>query len=101
MKKVLTFVMAGGKGERVYPLTKERAKPAVPFGGLYRIIDFTLSNCINSGVRLIYLLVQYKSMSLARHIGMGWNILNAEVGEYIDVLPAQQRIDDHWYQGTA
>ncbi len=93
--------MAGGKGERLSPLTKDRAKPAVPFGGIYRIIDFTLSNCINSGIRRIHILVQYKSMSLARHIRMGWNILNSEVGEYIDVLPAQQRIDDHWYQGTA
>lgn len=101
MKKVLTFVMAGGKGERLYPLTKDRAKPAVPFGGIYRIVDFTLSNCINSGIRLIHILVQYKSMSLARHIRMGWNVLNAEVGEYLDVLPAQQRIDEHWYQGTA
>ncbi len=101
MKKLLTFVMAGGKGERLYPLTKDRAKPAVPFGGIYRIIDFTLSNCINSGLRRIHVLVQYKSMSLSRHIRMGWNILNAEVGEYIDVVPAQQRIDEHWYQGTA
>ena len=101
MKKLLTFVMAGGKGERLAPLTKDRAKPAVPFGGKYRIIDFTLSNCINSGIRRIHILVQYKSMSLARHIRMGWNILNSEVGEYVDVLPAQQRIDDHWYQGTA
>ncbi len=101
MKKLLTFVMAGGKGERLSPLTKDRAKPAVPFGGIYRIIDFTLSNCINSNIRRIHILVQYKSMSLARHIRMGWNILNAEVGEYIDVLPAQQRIDEHWYQGTA
>ena len=101
MKKCLTFLMAGGKGERLYPLTKDRAKPAVPFGGIYRIIDFTLSNCINSGIRNIYILVQYKSMSLARHIRMGWNILNAEVEEFIDVLPAQQRVDEHWYQGTA
>ncbi len=101
MKDLLTFVMAGGKGERLYPLTKDRAKPAVPFGGIYRIIDFTLSNCINSGIRRIHILVQYKSMSLARHIRMGWNVLNAEVGEYIDVVPAQQRIDEHWYQGTA
>ena len=93
--------MAGGKGERLFPLTKDRAKPAVPFGGIYRIVDFTLSNCINSGIRRIYILVQYKSMSLARHIRMGWNILNAEVEEFIDVLPAQQRIDEHWYQGTA
>lgn len=101
MKKLLTFVMAGGKGERLFPLTKDRAKPAVPFGGIYRIIDFTLSNCINSGIRRIHVLVQYKSMSLSRHLRMGWNVLNAEVGEYIDVVPAQQRIDDHWYQGTA
>ena len=101
MKKLLTFVMAGGKGERLYPLTKDRAKPAVPFGGIYRIIDFTLSNCVNSGIRRIHILVQYKSMSLARHIRMGWNVLNAEVGEYIDVVPAQQRVDEHWYQGTA
>ena len=101
MKKLLTFVMAGGKGERLHPLTKDRAKPAVPFGGIYRIIDFTLSNCVNSGIRRIHVLVQYKSMSLARHIRMGWNVLNAEVGEYIDVVPAQQRIDEHWYQGTA
>lgn len=93
--------MAGGKGERLLPLTKDRAKPAVPFGGIYRIIDFTLSNCVNSGIRRIHVLVQYKSMSLARHIRMGWNVLNAEVGEYIDVVPAQQRIDEHWYQGTA
>lgn len=101
MKKLLTFIMAGGKGERLYPLTKDRAKPAVPFGGIYRIIDFTLSNCINSGIRRIHVLVQYKSMSLARHIRMGWNVLNSEVGEYVEVLPAQQRIDEHWYQGTA
>ena len=100
MKKCLTFLMAGGKGERLFPLTKDRAKPAVPFGGIYRIVDFTLSNCINSGIRRIYILVQYKSMSLARHIRMGWNILIAEVDEFIDVLPAQQRIDEHWYQGT-
>ncbi len=101
MKKLLTFLMAGGKGERLYPLTKDRAKPAVPFGGIYRIVDFTLSNCINSGIRRIHVLTQYKSMSLARHIRMGWNVLNGEVGEYIDVVPAQQRIDEHWYQGTA
>ena len=83
MKKCLTFLMAGGKGERLFPLTKDRAKPAVPFGGIYRIVDFTLSNCINSGIRNISVLVQYKSMSLARHIRMGWNVLNAEV-EYLD-----------------
>jgi len=101
LKDCLTFIMAGGKGERLYPLTKDRAKPAVPFGGVYRIIDFTLSNCINSGLRRIHVLTQYKSYSLTRHISCGWNILNGELGEYIDVIPAQQRVDEHWYQGTA
>lgn len=101
MKNVLTFIMAGGKGERLYPLTKDRTKPAVPFGGVYRIIDFTLSNCINSGLRKIHILTQYKSYSLTRHISGGWNLLNGELGEYIDVIPAQQRVDEHWYQGTA
>ncbi len=101
MKNVLTFIMAGGKGERLYPLTKDRTKPAVPFGGVYRIIDFTLSNCINSGLRRIHVLTQYKSYSLTRHISGGWNLLNGELGEYIDVIPAQQRVDEHWYQGTA
>jgi glucose-1-phosphate adenylyltransferase len=101
MKDVLTFIMAGGKGERLYPLTRDRAKPAVPFGGIYRIIDFPLSNCINSGVRKIHILIQYKSMSLDRHLRMGWNIFDSELGEYIDVIPAQQRIGEKWYQGTA
>lgn len=101
MNKVLTFIMAGGKGERLWPLTKDRTKPAVPFGGVYRIIDFTLSNCVNSGLRKIHVLTQYKSYSLTRHIAKGWNILNGEMGEYIDVIPAQQRVDEHWYQGTA
>ena len=93
--------MAGGKGERLYPLTNDRAKPAVPFGGIYRIIDFTLSNCINSGFRKIHVLTQYKSYSLTRHISRGWNVLNEELGEYIDAIPAQQRVDEHWYKGTA
>ena len=101
MRNVLTFIMAGGKGERLYPLTKDRAKPAVPFGGIYRIIDFTLSNCINSGIRKIHVLIQYKSSSLQRHLRMGWNIFDSELGEYIDVIPAQQRTGDHWYLGTA
>jgi len=101
MNKVLTFIMAGGKGERLFPLTRERTKPAVPFGGIYRIIDFTLSNCINSGLRRVYVLTQYKSSSLNHHLIMGWNILNSELGEYIDAIPAQQRISDSWYQGTA
>ena len=101
MRKVLTFIMAGGKGERLYPLTKDRAKPAVPFGGIYRIVDFTLSNCINSGLRKIYLLTQYKSASLQRHIRLGWNILPSELSQFIEMLPAQQRIGESWYLGTA
>lgn len=101
MRKVLTFIMAGGKGERLLPLTKDRTKPAVPFGGIYRIIDFTLSNCINSGLRKIYLLTQYKSASLQRHIRLGWNFLPSELGQFIEMLPAQQRVGDSWYLGTA
>jgi len=101
MRKILTFIMAGGKGERLLPLTKDRTKPAVPFGGIYRIIDFTLSNCINSGMRKIYILTQYKSASLQRHIRLGWNFLPSELGQFIELLPAQQRIGDSWYAGTA
>ncbi|MCS7180315.1 MAG: sugar phosphate nucleotidyltransferase, partial [bacterium] len=100
-KNIITFILAGGKGERLYPLTKDRAKPAVPFGGVYRIIDFTLSNAINSGLRRIYVLTQYKSFSLQRHIREGWNILSKELGEFIEVVPAQQRIGEDWYLGTA
>ncbi len=101
MKKVLAMVLAGGRGERLYPLTRDRAKPAVPFGAIYRIIDFTLSNCLHSGVRRIYALTQYKSTSLHRHIQLGWNILSAPLGEFVEAVPAQQKIDEHWYQGTA
>lgn len=101
MKRVVTMLLAGGRGERLYPLTRDRAKPAVPFGGIYRIIDFTLSNCIHSEIRRIYVLTQYKSTSLHRHIQLGWNILSTALGEFIEVIPAQQRIDEHWYQGTA
>ena len=101
MLKVLTFIMAGGKGERLWPLTKDRTKPAVPFGGIYRIIDFTISNCINSGLRRVYVLTQYKSASLHRHIRLGWNIMSSELGEYIELLPAQQRVSNTWYLGTA
>ena len=101
MKSVTTLVLAGGKGERLYPLTRDRAKPAVPFGGIYRIIDFTLSNCINSGLRHIYVLSQYKSLSLSRHIQQGWNIVSGALGEYVTVVPAQQRINEDWYKGTA
>jgi glucose-1-phosphate adenylyltransferase len=93
--------MAGGKGTRLDPLTRDRAKPAVPFGGLYRIVDFTLSNCINSGLRRLLVLTQYKARSLDRHIAAGWGFLSRELDEYTEVLPPQQRIDEHWYKGTA
>jgi glucose-1-phosphate adenylyltransferase len=101
MKKVLAMILAGGRGERLYPLTRDRAKPAVPFGAIYRIVDFTLSNCLNSDIRRIYVLTQYKSISLHRHIQFGWNILSTPMGEFVEVIPAQQRLDEHWYQGTA
>jgi len=102
MKDVLAVVLAGGKGSRLEPLTRDRAKPAVPFGGIYRIIDFTLSNCINSGIRRILVLTQYKAMSLDRHVNTGWrHLLCRELGEFIDIVPPQQRIDEQWYQGTA
>ncbi len=101
MKDVLTLILAGGKGTRLEPLTRDRAKPAVPFGGLYRIIDFTLSNCINSGLRRILVLTQYKARSLDRHIASGWGFLTRQLNEYVEVLPPQQRIDEHWYKGTA
>ena len=101
MRDVLTFILAGGKGERLDPLTRDRAKPAVPFGGIYRIVDFSLSNCVNSGLRRIFLLTQYKSFSLQRHILEGWNIYSNQLGEFIDVVPAQQRISSDWYRGTA
>jgi glucose-1-phosphate adenylyltransferase len=102
MKNTLAVILAGGKGTRLEPLTRDRAKPAVPFGGLYRIIDFTLSNCLNSDIRRLLLLTQYKAMSLDRHINMGWrHYFNRELGEFIDVVPPQQRIDEQWYQGTA
>jgi glucose-1-phosphate adenylyltransferase len=101
MAKILVMILAGGKGERLYPLTQDRAKPAVPFGGKYRIIDFTLSNCLNSGLRKIAVLIQYKSHSLDRHIRMGWDVLNPELGEFIISIPPQQRISEDWYKGTA
>src|SRR5580693_10508258 len=102
MDSVLAVVLAGGKGSRLEPLTRDRAKPAVPFGGLYRIIDFTLSNCLNSSIRKMLVLRQYKAMSLDRHINLGWRrFLCRELGEFIHVVPPQQRIDEHWYQGTA
>jgi glucose-1-phosphate adenylyltransferase len=98
---ILVILLAGGAGERLYPLTKERAKPAVYFGGPYRIIDFTLSNCINSGLRRIFIATQYKSLSLNRHIRMGWNIVSEELGEFIEILAPQKRVGEHWYLGTA
>ncbi len=102
LRNTLAVVLAGGKGSRLEPLTRDRAKPAVPFGGSYRIIDFTLSNCLNSGLRKMLVLTQYKAMSLDRHINLGWRaLLCRELGEFIDVVPPQQRIDEHWYQGTA
>lgn len=101
MKDVLTLILAGGKGTRLEPLTRDRAKPAVPFGGLYRIVDFTLSNCVNSQLRRMLVLTQYKARSLNRHIQAGWGFLSREMGEHIEVLPPQQRIDENWYKGTA
>jgi len=101
MPRVLSLILAGGKGTRLEPLTRDRAKPAVPFGGIYRIIDFPLSNCINSGLRQILILTQYKAASLDRHINLGWRFLSHQLGEFIDILPPQQRIDENWYQGTA
>jgi glucose-1-phosphate adenylyltransferase len=98
---VLVILLAGGAGERLHPLTAERAKPAVYFGGPYRIVDFTLSNCINSGFRRIFIATQYKSLSLNRHIRMAWNIVSEELGEFIELLPPQKRVGEHWYLGTA
>ena len=100
--KTSAVVLAGGKGSRLDPLTRERAKPAVPFGGTYRIIDFVLSNCLNSNLRKIHVLTQYKGMSLDRHVNNGWRrFFCQELGEFIDVVPPQQRIVDNWYQGSA
>jgi len=97
----VSFVLAGGVGVRLHPLTKDRAKPAVPFGGKYRVIDFTLSNCINSGIRKIFVLPQYKSHSLIRHTRDAWSILNPELGEFITHLSPQMRVGEDWYKGTA
>lgn len=102
MRNCVAVILAGGKGSRLEPLTTERAKPAVPFGGPYRIIDFVLSNCLNSGLRKLLVLTQYKAMSLDRHIDIAWRqYFCRELGEYIDVLPPQQLFDENWYQGTA
>ncbi len=101
MKRTLCMLMAGGKGERLYPLTKDWAKPSVRFGGVYRIIDFTLSNCLNSDIRKIYVLTQYRSVPLERHIRLGWDIFSHELGEFVECIPPQQRNVDRWYRGTA
>jgi len=100
-EKTLVMILCGGKGERLYPLTRDRAKPSVPFLGTYRIIDFTLSNCLNSGLRKIALLTQYKSLSLERHLRNGWAIFHPESRGYVISLPAQGRVGDRWYEGTA
>jgi glucose-1-phosphate adenylyltransferase len=101
MRDVIALVMAGGKGERLYPLTRDRSKPAVPFGGIYRIIDVTLSNCINSNIYKIMVLPQYKGQSLVEHIEAGWNIFNYDLGHYLKIVHPQMRVGDQWYQGTA
>ena len=101
MENVLAILLAGGAGERLHPLTRDTAKPAVPFGGAYRIIDFTLSNCINSDLRRIFILTQYKSLELIRHVRDGWSILSPELGEYIEVIPAMKQTGEGWYLGTA
>src|SRR3954466_8930506 len=101
MKDTLGVLLAGGAGERLYPLTRDRAKPAVTFGGIYRIIDITLSNCINSDLRKVYILTQYKALSLNRHIREGWNIVANDLGEFVEILPPMQRVSANWYMGTA
>ena len=102
MKDTLGVLLAGGAGERLFPLTRDRAKPAVPFGGHYRIIDITLSNCINSGLRRVYVLTQYKALSLNRHIREGWTgIVAQELGEFFELMPPMQRTGANWYMGTA
>lgn len=101
MRQSLAILLAGGAGERLYPLTRNRAKPAVYFGGIYRIVDFTLSNCINSRMRRIFILTQYKSLSLERHLRLGWSLMSRELGEFVEVLSPQKRVGENWYLGTA
>ena len=101
-RNTFAMVLAGGRGSRLYELTDWRSKPAVPFGGKFRIIDFTLSNCVNSGVRRVGVATKYKSQSLIRHLQLGWSFLDGRLGEFIEIMPAQQQVDEsHWYQGTA
>jgi glucose-1-phosphate adenylyltransferase len=101
MEQVVVILLAGGAGERLYPLTREHAKPAMPFGGTYRLIDVTLSNCVNSGLRRVYILTQHKALSLNRHIRATWHFLPPELGEFIEILPPMKRMRDSWYLGTA
>jgi len=101
MKDTLGVLLAGGAGERLYPLTRDRAKPAVTFGGIYRIIDITLSNCINSNLRRIYILTQYKALSLNRHVREAWQVVASELGEFVEILPPMKRVSEDWYKGTA
>ena len=100
-KNTVALILAGGRGSRLKQLTDWRAKPSVPFGGKFRIIDFPLSNCLNSGIRRIGVLTQYKAHSLIKHIQRGWGFLRGEFNEFVDLLPAQQRIEVDWYKGTA
>ncbi len=100
MREALGVLLAGGQGERLWPLTRDRAKPAVPFGAVYRIIDITLSNCLNSDLRRVFVLTQYKALSLNRHVRRGWSSLMGH-GDFMEVLPPQMRVSTHWYQGTA
>jgi len=95
------MVLAGGRGSRLFELTDHRAKPAMPFAGTMRIIDFALANCVNSGLRRIGVLTQYKAQSLIRHVERSWGLLEASLGEYVDIVPAQQQRDERWYRGTA
>lgn len=101
MEGILTILLAGGAGERLAPLTRDQPKPMMPFGGIYRLIDLTLSNCLNSGLTKIYVLTQYKALSLNRHIRQVWNILSPELGQFIEAVPPTQRLRDTWYLGTA
>jgi len=101
VRDTLVCLLAGGAGDRLQPLTRDRAKPAVHFGGVYRIIDITLSNCVNSGLRRIFVITQYKALSLNRHLREGWYVLAHEMGEFVSVLPPMKRVGDSWYQGTA
>src|SRR5438270_11587477 len=101
MKDTLGVLVAGRGGARPYPRTRDRARPAVTFGGIYRIIDVTLSNCINSDLRRVYILTQYKALSLNRHIREGWNIVARDLGEFVEILPPMKRVSENWYLGTA